>query len=110
MSVLKKIRDSIKKHQESCYYGEMKDTEEMLRKLWREGKADIVKTKTEDRGNRWTKYEISIYKVESDGETAYFEVEEEVGKTEAQSDGGIMVEEVKPKEIIIIEYVPIDED
>ncbi|MEC0328734.1 hypothetical protein P4H42_03735 [Paenibacillus macerans] len=60
-------------------------------------------------GGRWSNYKTSVYRVEqSDGKVAHFSIWREVPATEMQDgmDLELQIEEVVPKEVTVIEYVP----
>lgn len=105
MNIIETIRTSIRKHEESGYYGDMQDTVQLIRDLddhYPEA-FEIVHYDTEDNG-RWTNWDVRIKKVIFEGETAYFKVMIEEGKTELQSASMEVVEEVIPKEVTVIQY------
>jgi hypothetical protein len=107
MGVIKKIRESIKKHNDTIYSGDMIDTEELILEERYKNKAELVHTDTIDTGDRWLIDEVSVYKLIENGVTAYFKITKSEGRTEMQSDGGIEVVEVLPKQVTIIEYEEI---
>lgn len=105
MKALNRIRKAIQENEDSIYFGGMEKTADTLRNLSLHGEAERVFDETEDRGDRWTKWEITVYKVTAENEVAYFQVEKEVGATENQSDGSVVVKEVIAKEITTTIYV-----
>lgn len=110
-NLLKRLRNSIKKHSEDFLYGNMKSTEKILLSLTNQEDviSSIVEDYTEDRGDRWNEWEITIYKLEIEEKEIYFKIEKEVGKTELQSNPDcVIVSEVIPKEVIKIEYEEIE--
>ena len=60
-----------------------------------------------EEGGRWNNIEADVYKVEQNGEVAYFELWREVPATEMQAgmDLSYGFYEVVPKEVTIIKYV-----
>jgi hypothetical protein len=104
MGTIKEIRKSIKKHNDSIYSGDMEDTEELILEESYKNKAELVHTDTVDTGDRWLIDEVSVYKIIENGITAYFKITKSEGRTEMQSDGGIEVAEVIPKQVTITEY------
>lgn len=69
-------------------------------------KAEEVHEEFEE-GGRWSNHRTRVYKVEQDGETAYFELYDEVPATEMQDgqDCSWSFCEVEPKEVTVIQYV-----
>lgn len=107
MEALATIRKQIQENKDSIYFGGMEETAKMLQKLWFDGVVWSMYSDTEDRGDRWTVWEVQVFKVITEDETAYFRVEKEVGATENQSDGVTVVREVTPKEVVITKYEEI---
>ncbi|PGP14605.1 hypothetical protein COA01_30085 [Bacillus cereus] len=108
MKTLQSIRKAIQENINSIYFGGMEDTAKTLMDLWFHNKAESVYSETEDRGDRWTNWEIQVFKITTDDEVAYFRVEKEVGATEKQSDGVTIVREVIPQEVKVIKYIDKD--
>lgn len=108
MKALRRIRKAIQENRDSAYLGGMESTAETLRNLCFYGDAELVFNETKDKGDRWTKWEIKVYKISSEQEVAYFQVEKEVGATEVQSDGDIVVKEVVPKEVSVTKYFEVN--
>lgn len=107
MEALATIRKQIQENKDSIYFGGMEETAELLRDMWLNDEVNSVYSDTEDRGDRWTLWEVQVFKVITEDETAYFRVEKEVGATENQSDGVTVVREVTPKEVVITKYEEI---
>jgi hypothetical protein len=65
-----------------------------------------------EEGGRWSNYKTNVYKVEENGETAYFSVWREVPATVYQEGGdfGIGMDEVVPKEVTTIKYITKGDD
>lgn len=105
MKALTRIRKAIQENEDSVYFGGMEKTAETLRNLALHGEAARVFDETQDRGDRWTKWQITVYKITTDDEVAYFQVDKEVGATEIQSDGDVVVKEVIAKEITTTIYI-----
>jgi hypothetical protein len=65
-----------------------------------------------EEGGRWHNIETDVYKVEQNGEVAYFELWREVPATEFQEfmDLAYGFYEVVPKEVTVIKYVPKEDD
>lgn len=61
-----------------------------------------------EEGGRWYNIESNVYKVEQNGEVAYFELQREVPATEFQEgmDLSYGFYEVVPQEVTVIKYVP----
>lgn len=104
MKLIQKIRKMIEVHERSIYINRMEDVASCIESHWRNNTMELVHSDTVDEGERWTIKEISVYKIEENGEVAYFQVGKSVGRTECQSSGGVAVEEVVPKVEIV--YVP----
>lgn len=60
-----------------------------------------------EEGGRWSNYRSSVFKVEYNGETAYFRMVQEVPASEMQEGMDLVYYflEVVPKEVTVIEYV-----
>lgn len=60
-----------------------------------------------EEGGRWSNYKINVYKIDCDGEVAYFELWEEVPASEMQEGGDFSYGfyEVVPKEVTVVQYV-----
>jgi hypothetical protein len=60
-----------------------------------------------EEGGRWHNVESNVFKVEQNGEVAYFELWREVPATELQEgmDFAFGFYEVEPKEVTVIQYV-----
>ena len=89
----------------------MKDTERLVMKLIDETNSKLAKDEYEDSGNGWTDWHIKVYKIYLDEQCVYFQIAKEISKTKENviTDGKIIVKEVEPKEITIIEYFEIDD-
>lgn len=102
--LIEKIRKMIKEHEDSCYYGDMEDVRDLILGIDHR-KYNIVYSESEDVGDRWLINEVKVYKINTGEEEVYFKVIEEVGRTEYQRNGGTIVEEVVPKQVIVTRYV-----
>lgn len=101
MSEIKKALDIFKRHEEIDYY-DPKQQEKLYWELRDLGK--VVDYIEEDNG-RWTNIEGVVVKFEDNNEALYLKLVREVGKTEIQSDGDYYFCKVKPKEIIVVEWI-----
>lgn len=101
------IRNLIKKHEESVYYGDMEDVAEKVEELYHDEELNvrIVNSDTEDRGDDWKQWDVRVYKVDEGSEVAYFKVAKEVEKTPRYSGpGAVVVNEVIPKQVTVTVY------
>lgn len=88
---------------EDGHHGETWDEEyELLRSVGQQVHEEITGT------SRWSYSQETVFKVEHEGEVAYFKVLEEVGATEMQ-DGydDYFMYEVEPVEVLAIKYVEV---
>jgi hypothetical protein len=85
------------------YYSERDERLDVLEGL---DSCKVVYKEFEDYG-RWSNYVTKVYKVEEDGEVAYFEYGREIPATESQDgmDCSFHFKEVVPKEITETIYV-----
>jgi hypothetical protein len=103
MSLIKELRELGRLDGTVDWYSN-KRLPDALEDLEEEGK--VIKSEFEDYG-RWSNYVTKVYKIEEDGEVAYFEFGMEKPATESQDGMELSYHflEVKPVEKVIIEYV-----
>lgn len=112
MNVIKTLRGVVAEMDSSLYGANVRDDEwDVVDGILNElepGCYEVDKVDSEfENGGRWTNTEIAVYKVEQDGEVAYFSVWQEVPATEMQEGGDFSfgIDEVEPREVTVIKYV-----
>jgi hypothetical protein len=112
--LIAKIRSAIKKHEDSIYYGDMQNVQKIIDDAYYDeaykGDIDVVEREIEDRGDRWTHWNTSVYTFETDAETVYFKISIEEGRTEYQTGSMVVVEEVEARIVTITKYEPISQN
>ncbi|MGF7535489.1 hypothetical protein AAGG74_17695 [Bacillus mexicanus] len=105
-NMINKLREAIRKHEESNYYGQMDDVAKSIESAFMDKQAKLVHSGNEDSDERWSKWSIQVYKITDSSGTAYFQVEREEGSTESQTIFGyhVIVFEVVPKEVVVTQY------
>lgn len=107
MSDIQKLRELGDCDGTTSYYSERDERLETLELL---DCYNAIQTEFEDYG-RWSNYKTEIFKIEENGEVAYFEFGMEKPATEMQEgqDCSWHFKEVFPKEVTTIIYVGKDE-
>ncbi|MEK4360860.1 hypothetical protein NYE48_28025 [Paenibacillus sp. FSL M7-1455] len=109
MNIIEKLRELIGDEYEGQAWDEVHEEVDAILDTYhpRGYSVECVDEEFED-GGRWTNYKTNVYRVEQDGQVAYFSIWREVPATECQDGGDFMVaiEEVVPEEVIVTKYVP----
>ncbi|MCJ8223687.1 hypothetical protein P8822_00270 [Bacillus sonorensis] len=117
MNIINKVRKLLDAERNAGVFEDttpiIEEAEKIIKEAWspfnEKNLVSCVYSNTEDRGDRWTLWEVSVFKVQTDNQVAYFKINKEVGKTEYQSDGRIEIEEVIPKKVTITKYITVEE-
>lgn len=109
MSKIARLREIKEVNTMVGYYsneGDRELVEEITEELLSD--ASVVHESFED-GGRWTNWKTEVFKLEEDGEVAYFRIQEEVPATEIQEGGDYiwLFQEVVPYEITVTRYVGV---
>jgi hypothetical protein len=103
MSNIQRLREIGSFSASRSWYSDRDERFELIETLLWE--AEEVHTEFSD-GGRWSNYETTVYKLEEDGEVAYFQTVNERPATESQEgmDCWFEFEEVEPYQVTITKY------